>query len=255
MKKFFTLCAALLSTAATFAQESTTFSFVHDGQVVTNGSTLNITSADYNAIPAGDITFYSPQYNPHLYAKNNTNSEVTLVATIEAIVNDENGVYVGICAGGDCFTLTATMQSTSKTTTLAPGATLDLEIEAKGTATTQLSDVLAFENSHNSSTRVSLQVAGSTTDVTTITLNMGKKYETGLAHVASSTSKVALHGRTLNYNFGSAAARTLRVYNVSGAAVMSQTLSGAQGTVSLTSLPAGIYIYKLGDACGKVVLK
>jgi hypothetical protein len=254
MKKFFTLCAALLSTAATFAQESTTFSFVHDGQVVTNGSTLNITSADYNAIPAGDITFYSPQYNPHLYAKNNTNSEVTLVATIEAIVNDENGVYVGICAGGDCFTLTSTMQSTSKTTTLAPGATLDLEIEAKGTATTQLSDVLAFENSHNSSTRVSLQVAGSTTDVTTITLNMGKKYETGLAHVASA-SKVALHGRTLNYNFGSAAARTLRVYNVSGAAVMSQTLSGAQGTVSLTSLPAGIYIYKLGDACGKVVLK
>jgi hypothetical protein len=254
MKKFFTLCAALMSTAAIFAQEATTFSFVHDGEVVTNGSTLNITSADYNATTYGEMTFYAPEYKSHLYAKNNTNSEVTLVATIEAIVNDENGAYVGICAGGDCFTLTATMQSTSKTTTLAPGATIDLEIEAKGTATMSLSDVLAFENSHNSSTRVSLQVAGSTTDITTITLNMGKKYETGLAHVASA-NKVALHGRTLNYNFGSAAARTLRVYNVSGAAVMSQTLSGAQGTVSFGNLPAGIYIYKVGDACGKVVLK
>lgn len=257
MKKFFTLCAAMMMTAAVFAQEETTFSFIHDNQVVANGGTVNITSIDYNGIPFGDVTFYAPEYNAHLYAKNNTNTPVTLIATIEEITSDASGSYVGICAGGDCFNLSETLKSTSKTVEVAAGGTIDLQIEAKGTATMNLAEVQAFENSYNSSTRVSLQLQGDPDDITTITLNMGKSFESGIASVAN-TNKVALHGRTLNYKFANAGARTLRVYNVSGAAVMSQKLNGTAGTVQLNNLPAGIYIYKVAGAsslCGKVVLK
>jgi hypothetical protein len=258
MKKFFTLCAAMMMTAAVFAQEETTFSFVHDNQVVANGGTVNITSIESTSIDLGSgMIVYAYQYNSHLYAKNNTDATVSLVATIEEITSNEGGPYVGICAGGKCSNLSATMKSTSKTVDIAAGQTLDLEIEALGTSTMLWSEVQAFENSYNSSTRVSLQLQGDPDDITTITLNMGKSFESGIANVAN-TNKVALHGRTLNYKFANAGTRTLRVYNVSGAAVMSQKLNGTAGTVQLNNLPAGIYIYKVAGTsslCGKVVLK
>jgi hypothetical protein len=253
MKKFFTLCAAMLATAASFAQEETTFSFVHNDQVVTNGGTVNVSTADIENI-AG--FYFIPEYNSHLYAKNNSNSEATVIATIEEITSDPSGVYVGICAGGTCENLTATKTSASKTATIAAGGLIDLEIEAKGTATTVESEANKFDAEYNSVTRVSLQLQGDPDDITTITLNMGRT-ATGISYV-SSVNKVALHGRTLSYQFANSASRTLCVYNVSGAAVMSQPLSNASGTVSLNNLPTGIYIYKISGAaglCGKVVIK
>jgi hypothetical protein len=258
MKKFFTLCAAMMMTAAVFAQEETTFSFVHDNQVVANGGTVNITSADYNGIDLGSYTVYASEYNAHLYAKNNTNAEATFIATIEELTHStSDNLYVSICTNGTCSNLSSTANSVSQTMTIAAGESVDLMIEVKGPSTSDLSVVQSFENKHNSSTRVSLQLQGDPDDITTITLNMGKSFESGIASVAN-TNKVALHGRTLNYKFANAGTRTLRVYNVSGAAVMSQKLNGTAGTVQLNNLPAGIYIYKVAGTsslCGKVVLK
>jgi hypothetical protein len=95
MKKFFTLCAALLSTAATFAQESTTFSFLQNGTVVANGSTVVASEIEIGAsVPGlGDYCYI----NSHVSLKNNTDQAVPVMITLEAVKNaDETIVFCGL---------------------------------------------------------------------------------------------------------------------------------------------------------------
>ena len=80
--------------------------------------------------------------------------------------------------------------------------------------------------------------------------------DSGLDHVASENVVVVM-GRSLHYNFDNAEGRMLRVFDISGASVMSQILGGGTGSVSLSQLPKGIYLYKVEGTkvCGKMIVK
>jgi hypothetical protein len=250
MKKFFTLCAALLSTAACFAQESTTFSFVRNGEVVPNGSTVVLNA------PTDDMTFdfmpgmHVATFNTELYAQNNTTANATMVARVYSILHGEP--EISICAGGDCVALTG-VSMVEKEAVLAGRANLDLELHSAGTFMTE-EDM----NNYCTEARVTLYPLGDEADSTSIIVKIGKKYEDTALESVKSNNRVAINGRTLNYQFNQAEARIVRLYNISGAAVMSRRIKEASGTISLAGLPAGIYIYQISgqpELCGKIMLK
>jgi hypothetical protein len=247
MKKFFTLCAALMSTAAVFAQEETTFSFLQNGTAVANGSTVVASEIEVGASIDGFGDYCT--IDSHISLKNNTDQAVPVIITLEAVKNADE--TISFCGLGTCVTMTGgntIEQGKDGKTTLGAQTEKDMKLEAKA---------WNLSSSYNSAVKLTAQVMGDPEDAAYIIVEFAPS-TSGIRNVNATTSKVALHGRTLNYNFGTAGSRTLRVYNVSGAAVMSQHLTGAAGTVNLSNLPAGIYLYKVQGAqsvCGKVVVK
>lgn len=63
---------------------------------------------------------------------------------------------------------------------------------------------------------------------------------------------ITINGRTLSYNVASRANLTL--YNISGRAVLNSNVNG-NGTLSLDNLPAGVYVYRLGETAGKILVR
>lgn len=86
------------------------------------------------------------------------------------------------------------------------------------------------------------------------TLNLTVNFTTeqaGINAPATAANTVKFIGRTLHYSLDSATAITL--YNISGRPVISRSLSGT-GSLNLSSIPAGVYVYRCGLSTGKVVL-
>lgn len=86
----------------------------------------------------------------------------------------------------------------------------------------------------------------------TVTFSPEAQEELSIADVAADGVKIALKGRTLNYNADSATDLTL--YTISGQSAISRHISG-HGSLSLTNLPAGVYIYRAGKKTGKFILR
>lgn len=86
----------------------------------------------------------------------------------------------------------------------------------------------------------------------TITFRPEEQEELGIAAVAADGVSVAVTGRTLNFNTDSATDLTL--YTISGQSAVSRRISG-RGTLNLTNLPAGVYIYRAGKKTGKFILR
>lgn len=86
----------------------------------------------------------------------------------------------------------------------------------------------------------------------TVTFSPKAQEELSIADVAADGVKIALKGRTLNYNADSATDLTL--YTISGQSAISRRISG-HGSLSLTNLPAGVYIYRAGKKTGKFILR
>lgn len=88
------------------------------------------------------------------------------------------------------------------------------------------------------------------TNVTKFTLKMGDV--AGITDATVNANVVALSGKTLNYNVKGSS--NLTIYNLSGRAVLSHKVNGA-GSISLASLPVGIYLYRVAGTTGKFIVK
>lgn len=75
--------------------------------------------------------------------------------------------------------------------------------------------------------------------------------QAGINAPATAANTVKFIGRTLHYSLESATSITL--YNISGRPVISRSLSGT-GSLNLSNIPAGVYVYRCGLSTGKVVL-
>jgi len=111
MKKFYsTILASLLGTAALMAEEGT-FTFIHNGEVVANGSTLTISEVHCTDL-GDDMKIWEMPAN--LYVRNNEESaqKLTLLGTGIENFND-----IQICPDGNCLpwntdgTLTASFKN------------------------------------------------------------------------------------------------------------------------------------------------
>ncbi len=252
MKKLFTFCSAVLLTLSStvFAQE-TTFSFVRKGETVPEGSSIVCADTVVNLAMPG---MYIIGYDTHLYLKNNSEDNAKAVVRIDAI---ENCSYVSICCGGACVSVgnnTFVEKGADGSIAIAPGAQLDLECHTVDQVFTDPNDVKNYYAQFN----LSAWTFGDEEDKTTLTVTIDGSKITASIDDVKAEKEVAIKGRSLFYNFATDAARTLRIFNISGATVMTQTLSQTSGSVSLQDLQPGMYLYKVegtDNACGKFIIK
>ena len=78
------------------------------------------------------------------------------------------------------------------------------------------------------------------------------KDEAGIQGATVAANRVSMSGRTLNYSVEGSANLTL--YTIAGQPAISRRISG-QGTLSLKAIPAGVYIYRLGQKTGKLIVR
>ncbi len=240
MKKIFSLFAvALLSLAAAQAQVVLT----HDGKTVNDGDVLTFEAhapswagLPYEAGGSDDPTF--------------TITEDGTLRTYITVTKTYTGGYsnLSVCGikEGNCVGFTQKWLNLSRV--VKAGDSFDMKFEAtfpKGSYGSYEAEVEVYFN------EVKLLTF---TNVFTYTEN------SGIEGISSSTaSGVRFDGSALRFSFPTAGERKVGVYAADGRLVRSASV-GAEGSLSLGSLPQGVYLYRVEEkgraaASGKVVVK
>ena len=86
----------------------------------------------------------------------------------------------------------------------------------------------------------------------TVTFVGEPQEELAISSVAAKGLQVSVNGRSLNFISDNSAELTL--YTISGQSAVSRRISGS-GSLNLSHLPAGVYIYRAGNKTGKIILR
>ena len=242
MKRIFTLCFFLSGIMLASAQ---TLTFYNGETPIVSGS--EVVSMRYDEIYASLPGLEALKFLP----------EISLVsdgdAAVRVMLKALDGQEIAICAGGDCVYTSAPDWTQTKNIALVANTPLDMEIDynaGKGTfgkIVTARAEVAAWYEG-NEDSKISFTL------VMTSDPALG-----GVPTVQAVAPTVRAEGANLVYSLAGADAASLAVYSIGGAAVFTCTLADAEGCLSLSTLPAGLYIYRLTAAgapvCGKIVIR
>lgn len=223
MKKIFTSMLLMAAAVVASAQNFTVTAFdgtrtLKDGDVVECGYEVGMFGMTWD--PKIDVT---------------CNKDLTLTVT----ANAPAGHDVKFCGiSGFCASLEGIPETRSKA--YEAGKKIPMQLDIQGSFVTEPFDA-------------TLEITDGTETVNiTVTFRPEAQEELGIAAVAADGVSVAVTGRTLNFNTDSATDLTL--YTISGQSAVSRRVSG-RGTLNLTNLPAGVYIYRAGKKTGKFILR
>ncbi len=223
MKKIFTSMVLMAAAFVASAQNFTVTAFdgtrtLKDGDVIECGYEESLFGLDWD--PAIEVI---------------CNKNLTLTVT----ANAPDGNKIQFCGlTGSCVTLNGTPETRSNT--YPEGTKVPMRLDITGGNVVMPVDA-------------TLKITDGTETVNlTITFCPESQEELGIANVAADGVNIAVKGRTLSFNADSATDLTL--YTISGQSAISRRISG-HGSLSLTNLPAGVYIYRAGKKTGKLILR
>ena len=234
MKKLYSLFAAIICAASLSAQNMTV---TIDGHSIANGSTYEKYYAEEEL---DDMDVYGLYPKFILTSKVNGNCDATLVSIDKA---DD----VAFCFNGCKFLNAGNNYSfTHSGKVVRKGEEHDLGIHVQH-------DNKWTEN-YTRELNLTLVQKGETFTCKII-LGVDPEKAAGINGVGSKKT-VSFANNTLTFNIASAA--TVSLYSVTGSEVLKKDISTA-GSISLSTLPKGVYIYKVNGASktytGKVVVK
>lgn len=234
MKKLYTLFAAMVCAASLTAQNMTV---TIDGHTIANGATYEKYYAE-EELDDMDVYGLYPEFI--LTSKVNGNCDATLVSVDKA---DD----VAFCFNGCEFLNAANNYSfTHSAVVIIKNTEYDLGIHVQH-------DNKWTEN-YTRELDLTLTQKGETFTCK-IFLGVDPEKAAGINGVGSK-KPVSFANNALDINIGSAA--TVSLYSVTGSEVLKKSISTV-GSVSLSTLPKGVYIYKVNSAgknyTGKVVVK
>jgi hypothetical protein len=234
MKKLYSLFAAIICAASLSAQNMTV---TIDGHSIANGSTYEKFYAEEEL---DDMDVYGLYPKFILTSKVNGNCDATLVSIDKA---DD----VAFCFNGCEFLNAGNNYSfTHSGKVVRKGEEHDLGIHVQH-------DNKWTEN-YTRELNLTLVQKGETFTCKII-LGVDPEKAAGINGVGSKKT-VSFANNTLTFNIASAA--TVSLYSVTGSEVLKKDISTA-GSISLSTLPKGVYIYKVNGASktytGKVVVK
>ena len=234
MKKLYSLFAAIICAASLSAQNMTV---TIDGHSIANGSTYEKYYAEEEL---DDMDVYGLYPKFILTSKVNGNCDATLVSIDKA---DD----VAFCFNGCEFLNAGNNYSfTHSGKVVRKGEEHDLGIHVQH-------DNKWTEN-YTRELNLTLVQKGETFTCKII-LGVDPEKAAGINGVGSK-KPVSFANNTLTFNIASAA--TVSLYSVTGSEVLKKDISTA-GSISLSTLPKGVYIYKVNGASktytGKVVVK
>lgn len=229
MKKLLSIVAFLALAITAHAQ----LSFVCDGKEIASGATFTTSKCDPGMLE--ELGAYA--FCPDVSIKSTESANVTVKASSTKSFK--------FCYGGSC----AVNNNFTRSQNLEANEPISLLLEPTGfyeNTVTFKYDLSAFVTGKESTTKI------------TMTLVVTNDQEVlGVNNIKATNEKVSFVNGALNYNFASVAPRTITLTTVSGAEVATWNVASANGTLQLTALKPGIYVYTVSGskARGKIVVK
>ena len=229
MKKLLSIVAFLALAITAHAQ----LSFVCDGKEIASGATFTTSKCDPGMLE--ELGAYA--FCPDVSIKSTESANVTVKASSTKSFK--------FCYGGSC----AVLNNFTRSQNLEANEPISLLLEPTGfyeNTVTFKYDLSAFVTGKESTTKI------------TMTLVVTNDQEVlGVNNIKATNEKVSFANGALNYNFASVAPRTISLTTVSGAEVATWNVASANGTLPLTALKPGIYVYTVSGskARGKIVVK
>ena len=228
MKKLLSIVAFLALAITAHAQ----LSFVCDGKEIASGATFTTSKCDPGMLEDGTYAFC-----PDVSIKSTENANVTVKASS---TKSFSFCYGGSCAVGSSFTRAQDLEANKPISLLLePGGFYETTVTFKY-------DISAFITGKESTTKI------------TMTLVVTNDQEVlGVNNIVADNEKVSFANGALNYSFATAAPRTISLATVSGAEVAKWNVASANGSLSLSALKPGLYVYSVSGskAKGKIVVK
>lgn len=228
MKKLFSIVAFLALAITAHAQ----LSFVCDGKEIAPGETFTTSKCDPSMLEDGCYAFF-----PDVSIKSTENANVTIKASS---TKPFQFCYGGSCAVGSSFTRSQDLEANKPISLLLePGGFYENTVTFKY-------DISAFITGKESTTKITM---------TLVVTN--DKEVLGVNNIKADNEKVSFANGALNYSFATAAPRTISLATVSGAEVAKWNVASANGSLSLSALKPGLYVYSVSGskAKGKIVVK
>lgn len=229
MKKLLSIVAFLALAITAHAQ----LSFVCDGKEIASGATFTTSKCDPGMLE--ELGAYA--FCPDVSIKSTESANVTVKASSTKSFK--------FCYGGSC----AVYNNFTRSQNLEANEPISLLLEPTGfyeNTVTFKYDLSAFVTGKESTTKI------------TMTLVVTNDQEVlGVNNIKATNEKVSFANGALNYNFASTAPRTITLTTVSGAEVATWNVASANGTLPLTALKPGIYVYTVSGskARGKIAVK
>lgn len=238
MRKVFTFLSALFCALVVQAQSLT---FLHEGKEVADGATVCSSKLDPKAsdpgLVFGDLDLRTTKFIPEITLKGAAGLKVCI-----RLEGDDS--RWAMCCFGGCVTGT----TVDKSGTLPAGSEAfdpDVHYEENG-----------FGQTVTRRATLSVWYEGDEAHKTTLKLVVSNDPNvTAVSSAKSDAPAVVVRDGAFHYSFDKAAARTLTVYTIGGAKVMEQALVSAHGTVALSALSSGVYLYQVKGGAQPVVGK
>ncbi|MCD8385982.1 MAG: T9SS type A sorting domain-containing protein [Bacteroidales bacterium] len=250
MKKIFTLitvAAATLSMAASDFQLYFKDAPVVDGATYQAGYEVSDKWVDPNDPDWIEITWIQDSY---LYLHGTPGISVTATVTTDAPIS-----WCGLAQ--TCADMTAGQTLTRTANLTKDGQTMQLDnTDSNLDSSWNIIDGKDKPEFGTVNLTVTAQETGDDSSKVTVylqLLNVPDDELSGISSVALDGQFVkAVAGNTISYNV--AGTKTLALYSITGRIVGRYQISGA-GTLNLSSLPSGIYIYTDGQHKGKMIIR
>lgn len=229
MKKLLSIVAFLALAITANAQ----LSFVCDGKEIASGATFATSKCDPTIFEEdGAYAFF-----PDVSIKSTENANVT--------VNARSTKSFSFCMDVHCLS----GNNITKITNLEANIPKGLNIEPGGF----YEDIVTFKYD------ISAFITGkeSTTKITMTLVVTNDQKVLGVNNIKATNEKVSFANGALNYSFATAAPRTISLATVSGAEVATWNVASVNGSLSLSALKPGLYVYSVSGskAKGKIVVK
>ena len=228
MKKLFSIVAFLALAITAHAQ----LSFLCDGKEIASGATFTTSKCDPSMLEDGCYAFF-----PDVSIKSTENANVT--------VNARSTKSFSFCMDVNCLS----GNNITKRTNLEANIPKGLNIEPGG----------FYENTVTLKYDISAFITGKeiTTKITMTLVVTNDKEVLGVNNIETDNEKVSFANGALNYSFATAAPRTISLATVSGAEVAKWNVASANGSLSISALKPGLYVYSVSGskAKGKIVVK
>lgn len=232
MKKLLLVALTILAGAYTTSAKELTF-YLGDEVVPANGTASFAGYELYDDIP-GEIEAF---IFPNVFISKDTNEPISLKTV--------SNYPIQVCVGGQCEAAeTVLKENLSFAANKKENLLIDCSIFFSEGEEIELPEI-----------KVDIEAwySNDASNVTKMTLYMGKI--AGVNNVSKDENRIYFVNNILNYKVDSAS--TITIFNLSGKAVGKHSVKG-NGSISLGSLPTGIYLYRVDGAsvpAGKFIIK
>lgn len=256
MKNFYSLLAAMLLTVTTaFAQ---TLGVTVNGVAMENGKDYTLKIEEIKTVVPGAFEVHMYAMEPEILVSTLSAQTVTVTAEdLDKIEETAKGV-AQICFGGDCEPLTNKNNFTvTKSAAMNAGTSLDTQTHINfGSVIIMDGEVNGVPPTLPIERKIKITAKAGNEELSFVLTLVHDPDNVLSVNGISTDNAVNATAEGISYNLSTSGA--LDIYSANGAAVMHKTVEG-NGMVSLSALPAGVYVYSLKAGgksyTGKVAIK